>query len=98
MSRNTDWAKIRAEFPAVNRWTCLNTAAYGQLPTRGTKAVADYWDRCNELACADFRGFVAYRDRLLAVSRRFRVGQEVASAQCTGRSAAWSDAGFTAFL
>jgi len=49
-----DWAAIRAEFPALQRWTCLNTAAFGQLPKRATAAVSDHWDRRNELACADF--------------------------------------------
>ena len=27
----TDWKKIRAEFPALESWTFLNTATFGQL-------------------------------------------------------------------
>ena len=49
-----DWQSIRAEFPALGRWTFLNTATYGQLPRRAVKAIERHLDRRDELACADF--------------------------------------------
>lgn len=49
-----DWQSIRAEFPALARWTFLNTATYGQLPKRAVKAIERHLERRDELACADF--------------------------------------------
>jgi selenocysteine lyase/cysteine desulfurase len=50
----TDWSKVRAEFPALARWTFLNTATFGQLPRRSTDAVARHFLRRDEFACNDF--------------------------------------------
>jgi len=50
----TDWKKIRAEFPALEHWTFLNTATFGQLPRRATEAVAQHFVRRDRYACADF--------------------------------------------
>ncbi|HMF78411.1 MAG TPA: hypothetical protein VK604_22320, partial [Bryobacteraceae bacterium] len=50
----TDWAKIRCEFPALQNWTFLNTATFGQLPRCGTEAVRRHFEHRDELACADF--------------------------------------------
>ena len=50
----TDWKAIRDEFPALGNWTFLNTATFGQLPRRGTEAVAKHFMHRDELACADF--------------------------------------------
>jgi selenocysteine lyase/cysteine desulfurase len=49
-----DWASIRHQFPALENWTYLNTATYGQLPLRAVKAVSDHFKHRDELACADF--------------------------------------------
>lgn len=49
-----NWSNIRAEFPALRNWTWLNTAAFGQLPTRTRNAVDAHFARRDELACADF--------------------------------------------
>ena len=49
-----DWNAIRAEFPALSRWTVLNAASFGQLPTRATAATAQHYAHRDELACADF--------------------------------------------
>jgi cysteine desulfurase/selenocysteine lyase len=49
-----DWSSIRAEFPALARWTYLNTAAFGQLPRRAVEAVAAHFAHRDELACHDF--------------------------------------------
>ena len=50
----TDWKKIRAEFPALENWTFLNTATFGQLPRRATEAAACHFARRDRFACADF--------------------------------------------
>ena len=50
----TDWKKVRAEFPALDNWTFLNTATFGQLPRRATEAVACHFARRDRYACADF--------------------------------------------
>jgi selenocysteine lyase/cysteine desulfurase len=50
----SDWAAVRDEFPALQDWTYLNTATFGQLPRRGTEAVAAHFARRDEMACWDF--------------------------------------------
>ena len=50
----TDWEALRAEFPALERWTYLNTASFGQVPRRAYQAVARHFAHRDELACADF--------------------------------------------
>ena len=59
-----DWAGIRAEFPALERWTYLNTATYGQMPTRSMNAVARHWERRNELGCTDFLDWYTDAERI----------------------------------
>lgn len=49
-----DWESVRAEFPALEHWTYLNTATYGQMPKRGTSALAAHFARRDRLACSDF--------------------------------------------
>jgi len=49
-----DWGLVREEFPALSKWTYLNTATYGQLPKRTTDAVTNHFARRDEFACADF--------------------------------------------
>jgi cysteine desulfurase/selenocysteine lyase len=50
----TDWNAIRAEFPALAKWTYLNTATYGQLPRRASEANTRHFAGRDELACTDF--------------------------------------------
>ncbi len=50
----TDWKKIRAEFPAIEHWTFLNTATFGQIPRRAVEAAAEHFARRDRFACADF--------------------------------------------
>jgi selenocysteine lyase/cysteine desulfurase len=50
----TDWEAIRREFPALEHWTFLNTATFGQMPLRAQAAVREHWSRRDEFACADF--------------------------------------------
>jgi len=60
----TDWVKIRQEFPALERWTYLNTATFGQMPRRAADAVAQHLARRDELACADFMQWFDDADRI----------------------------------
>ncbi|MCS7044225.1 MAG: aminotransferase class V-fold PLP-dependent enzyme [Bryobacteraceae bacterium] len=59
-----DWDSIRALYPALGRWTFLNTATFGQLSTRSEQAVLDHFARRRELACADFLDWFDDHDRL----------------------------------
>lgn len=59
-----DWAAVRALFPALERWTFLNTATFGQLSTRSEQAVMDHFARRRELACSDFLSWFDDHDRL----------------------------------
>jgi cysteine desulfurase / selenocysteine lyase len=62
----TDWAAVRREFPALDHWTYLNTATFGQLPRRATEAVARHFAHRDELACWDFLAWYDDADRLRA--------------------------------
>jgi selenocysteine lyase/cysteine desulfurase len=59
-----DWEAIRAEFPALDRWTYLNTATFGQIPRCATEAVARHWAHRDETACGDFLDWFDDADRL----------------------------------
>lgn len=61
-----DWSSVRALFPALERWTFLNTATFGQLSTRSVQAVADHFAHRNETACTDFLNWFTDHDRLRA--------------------------------
>jgi selenocysteine lyase/cysteine desulfurase len=62
----TDWAAVRAEFPALAEWAYLNSATFGQLPRRAWDAVAGHWQRRDTLACIDFLDWYDDADRLRA--------------------------------
>jgi cysteine desulfurase / selenocysteine lyase len=49
-----NWNVVRQEFPALQRWTYLNTATYGQMPRRGVEAMAAHSTQRDERACTDF--------------------------------------------
>ena len=66
------WSTIREEFPALKRWTYLNTATFGQVPKRSKAAMDRHFEHRNELACADFLAWFNDMDAL-----RARVGQLV---------------------
>jgi selenocysteine lyase/cysteine desulfurase len=51
---DVDWPSIRKEFPALSKWTYLNTATYGQTPARAYRAAQEHFLRRDELACSDF--------------------------------------------
>jgi hypothetical protein len=41
----SDWGAIRAEFPSLRGRTFLNTATFGQLPTRTKEAAMAHFER-----------------------------------------------------
>ena len=49
-----DWKALRAEFPALAKWTYLNTATYGQMPRSASGAICRHLARRDELACDDY--------------------------------------------
>lgn len=65
-----DWKAIRSEFPALERWTYLNTATYGQLPRRSVEAAARHFSHRDELACADFLDWFDDADRIRGLIAR----------------------------
>jgi cysteine desulfurase/selenocysteine lyase len=51
---SVDWSAVRADFPALEDWTYLNTATYGHVPRRSVAAIARHFAHRDELACSDF--------------------------------------------
>lgn len=60
------WSAIREEFPALQNWTYLNTATFGQIPRRSVDAIARHFAHRDELACSDFLDWFTDADRLRA--------------------------------
>jgi selenocysteine lyase/cysteine desulfurase len=50
----TDWRRVREEFPSLRNWTYLNSATYGQVPSRAVEAMNRYFVRLEEFASSDF--------------------------------------------
>lgn len=65
-----DWNAVRAEFPALSRWTYLNTATFGQIPVAATAAMAAHCAHRDELACSDFLNWYDDADRLRGLLAR----------------------------
>jgi cysteine desulfurase/selenocysteine lyase len=65
-----DWEGIRREFPALQNWTHLNTASFGQMPRRAAEAVQKHFAHRDELACWDFLDWYEDANRL-----RAKIGQ-----------------------
>jgi selenocysteine lyase/cysteine desulfurase len=61
-----DWLKIRSEFPALERWTYLNTATYGQMPRRAVEAMTGHSEQRDELASTNFLDWYTDADRMRA--------------------------------
>ena len=59
-----DWLNIRAEFPALERWTYLNTATYGQMPRRAVEAMTRHSEQRDELASTNFLDWYTDAQRL----------------------------------
>lgn len=61
-----DHVNIRSEFPALDRWTYLNTATYGQMPRRALAAMTRHSEQRDELACTNFLDWYSDADRIRA--------------------------------
>lgn len=59
-----DWRAVRAEFPALERWTHLNSATFGQLPRCAVDAAMRHFAQRDELACSDFLEWFEDVDRV----------------------------------
>jgi len=61
---SSKWDTVRSEFPALENWTFLNTATFGQLPKCATEAVAKHLAHRDEMACADWLTWYDDADRM----------------------------------
>jgi len=59
-----DWSKIRSEFPALARWTYLNSATYGQMPRRAVEAMTHHSEQRDEFASTNFLDWYTDADRM----------------------------------
>ncbi|MCP5109261.1 MAG: hypothetical protein GY953_00340, partial [bacterium] len=59
-----DWSAVRSQFPALDNWTYLNTATFGQLPRRASEAIARHLRHRDETACWSFLGWFDEADRI----------------------------------
>jgi selenocysteine lyase/cysteine desulfurase len=67
---DADWRQIRQQFPALENWTFLNTATFGQLPRRAAEAAARHFKRRDESACGDFLDWFGDADRMRVLLAR----------------------------
>ena len=58
------WEQARAQFPALEQWTHLNTATFGLVPARSKAAVDCHFARRDELCCQDFLSWFDDMDRI----------------------------------
>ncbi len=65
-----DWIALRTEFPALQNWTYLNTATFGQLPRCAQEAVREHFERRDRLACSDFLDWFSDADGIRATVAR----------------------------
>jgi selenocysteine lyase/cysteine desulfurase len=59
-----DWTAVRDEFPALARWTFLNSATFGQVPRRAVAALNAHLEHRDSLACHDFLDWFEDHERL----------------------------------
>lgn len=65
-----DWGRLRGEFPALERWTALNAATFGQLPRRAVAAMEGHLRRREESGCSDFLSWFDDADRIRLLAAR----------------------------
>ncbi|MBI5280664.1 MAG: aminotransferase class V-fold PLP-dependent enzyme [Candidatus Solibacter usitatus] len=61
-----NWSEVRELFPALQRWTFLNTATFGQVSRRSVEAMEEHFRRRDETAASDFLSWFDDADRLRA--------------------------------
>jgi cysteine desulfurase/selenocysteine lyase len=67
---DVDWQAIRREFPALQQWTALNTATFGQIPRRAVEAMHRHLRQREEHACWDFLSWFDDADQIRALAAR----------------------------
>jgi selenocysteine lyase/cysteine desulfurase len=85
-----NWAEIREWFPALQHWTYLNSATYGQIPLRTEAAVARHFARRNETACGDFLSWFDDVDEIRGLVARLINCEAADVAFCSNASTALS--------
>ncbi len=72
-----DWSAVRACFPALENWTFLNTATFGQLPRQATETVAAHFAHRDRYACWNFLDWFTQADDVRrSVARLVHAGAE----------------------
>lgn len=69
------WSSLRAEFPALENWTYLNTATYGQMPRAASVRMQRHLERRDELGCGDFLEWFDNMDAIRASCGRLLNGE-----------------------
>jgi selenocysteine lyase/cysteine desulfurase len=64
--KTIDWAAVRAQFPALETTTYLNTATYGQTPRAAVAGINAHMAHRDRYACADFLSWFDDMDELRA--------------------------------
>ena len=82
-----DWRAVRAEFPALERWTHLNSATFGQLPRCAVDAAERHFAHRDELACSDFLEWFDVVDRIRGTVARL-IGCEASDVGFVGNASA----------
>ena len=65
-ANSSQWASLRAQFPAIQNCTYLNTATFGQLSTRTRQATENHYTHRDELASSDFLNWFTDMDQIRA--------------------------------
>ncbi|MBX9600085.1 MAG: aminotransferase class V-fold PLP-dependent enzyme [Bryobacteraceae bacterium] len=65
-----NWPAVRAEFPALSNWTCLNAATYGQMPRAAADAINRHVAQRDENGCVDFLSWFDDMDAIRASCAR----------------------------
>ena len=59
-----DWALLRSEFPALNKFTYLDTATFGQIPRCASQAMIDHLTHRDETASEKFLSWFDDMDKI----------------------------------
>lgn len=70
MSDEPEWAQLRSEFVALQDWTYLDTASFGQLPRRATEAMMKHLSHRDQTASTRFLSWFDDMDGIRALCAR----------------------------
>jgi selenocysteine lyase/cysteine desulfurase len=72
-----DWTQVRRQFPVLEKWTYLNTATFGPIPTCAVEAANRHFRHRDEEACIDFLDWFTDADRVRVKAAKL-IGAEAA--------------------